>query len=164
MLRPEDPDNHQPSELADYPTVIRLPIHWGDQDAFGHVNNTVPIRWFESSRIAYIDQGCSALLQDSQKMGPILASITCNYRRQLHFPDTVCVGARVSRLGRSSLTMEHVVYSETQQAIAADGSSVIVVFNYETNRPTRIPDEVRLAIEQLEGKVFAGASQATVAA
>ena len=51
--------------------------------------------------------------------------------------------------------MEHVVYSETQQEIAADGSSVIVVFNYETNRPTRISDEVRAAIEQLEGKSFA---------
>jgi acyl-CoA thioester hydrolase len=155
MMKPEVTGGDQPDELADFPTVIRLPIHWGDQDAFGHVNNTVPIRWFESSRIAYIAEGCSDLMQDSQKLGPILASITCNYRRQLRFPDTVRVGARISRLGRSSLTMEHVVYSETQQAIAADGSSVIVIFNYETNRPTRISDEVRAAIEQLEGKSFA---------
>ena len=154
MLNPKLPDDAQPSELADFRTVIRLPIHWGDQDAFGHVNNTVPIRWFESSRIDYIEQGCRGLMKESQKTGPILASITCNYRRQLHFPDTVRVGARVSRLGRSSLTMEHVVYSESQQAIAADGSSVIVIFNYETNRPTRIPDEVRAAIERLEGKSF----------
>jgi acyl-CoA thioester hydrolase len=154
MLHPELPGDTQPSELAEFPTVIRLPIHWGDQDAFGHVNNTVPIRWFESSRIGYIEQGCSRLMKDSRRIGPILASIACNYRRQLHFPDTVRVGARVSRLGRSSLTMEHVVYSETQQAIAADGSSVIVIFNYETNRPTRIPDEVRAAIEQFEGKSF----------
>ena len=155
MMKPEVSGGDQPDVLVDFPTVIRLPIHWGDQDAFGHVNNTVPIRWFESSRIAYIGQGCSDLMQDSQKLGPILASITCNYRRQLRFPDTLRVGARISRLGRSSLTMEHVVYSETQQEIAADGSSVIVVFNYETNRPTRISDEVRAAIEQLEGKPFA---------
>lgn len=152
MMQPEEPDSVQPSELAEFPIVIRLPIQWGDQDAFGHVNNTVPIRWFESSRIAYIERGCGELLKDSQQMGPILASITCNYRRQLHFPDTVRVGARVSRLGRSSLTMDHVVYSEKQQAVAADGSSVIVVFNYEKNRPTRIPDEVRAAIERVEGK------------
>ncbi len=154
MLISESSDNVQPTELADFPAVIRLPIHWGDQDAFGHVNNTVPIRWFESSRIGYIEQGCSVLMKESQKMGPILASVTCNYRRQMHFPDTVRVGARVSRLGRSSLTMEHVVYSETQQAVAADGSSVIVIFNYESNRPTRIPDIVRTAIEALEGKSF----------
>lgn len=154
MLNPEAPNGVQPSELADYPTIIRVPIHWGDQDAFGHVNNTVPIRWFESSRIAYIEKGCSALMRDRQTMGPILASVTCNYRRQLHFPDTIRIGARVSRLGRSSLTMEHVVYSESQQMIAADGTSAIVVFNYESNRPTRIPGEVRAAIEQMEGKSF----------
>ncbi len=155
MMKPEVSDGDQPDVLVDFPTVIRLPIHWGDQDAFGHVNNTVPIRWFESSRIAYIERGCSDLMQDSQKLGPILASITCNYRRQLRYPDTVRVAARISRLGRSSLTMEHVVYSESQQEIAADGTSVIVIFNYETNRPTRISDEVRAAIEQLEGKSFA---------
>ena len=154
MLNPELPETAQPSELADFPTVIRLPIHWGDQDAFGHVNNTVPIRWFESSRIGYIEQGCSVLMKETQKVGPILASISCNYRRQLHFPDTVRVAARVSRLGRSSLTMEHVVYSEAQQAIAGDGTSVIVIFNYETNRPTRIPEDVRAAIERHEGKSF----------
>ncbi len=154
MMEPEGRHGDQPVELADFPIVIRMPIQWGDQDAFGHVNNTVPIRWFESSRIAYIERGCRDLLKDSQQMGPILASITCNYRRQLHFPDTVRIGARVSRLGRSSLTMDHVVYSETQQAVAADGSSVIVVFNYEKNRPTRIPDEVRAAIEQVEGRTF----------
>ena len=38
--------------LESFPVVIRFPVHWGDQDAFGHVNNTVPLRWFESARIA----------------------------------------------------------------------------------------------------------------
>jgi len=155
MMKPELAGSDQPNELVDFPIVVRMPIQWGDQDAFGHVNNTVPIRWFESSRIAYLEQGCSDLMQDSQKLGPVLAAITCNYRSQLRFPDSVRIGARVSRLGRSSLTMEHIVYSETQQAIAADGSSVIVVFNYETNRPTRISDEIRAAIEQIEGKSLA---------
>ena len=154
-MKPELADSNQPNELVDFPIVVRLPIQWGDQDAFGHVNNTVPIRWFESARIAYLEHGCSDLMHDSQKLGPILASINCNYRSQLLFPDTVRVGARVSRLGRSSLTMEHVVYSETQQAIAADGTAVIVVFKYDTNRPTRISDEIRAAIEQLEGKSLA---------
>ncbi len=154
MLNEKSTDNTQPEELAAFPAVIRLPIHWGDQDAFGHVNNTVPIRWFESSRIGYIEHGCSDMMKETRKVGPILASVTCNYRRQLHFPDTVRVGARVSKLGRSSLTMEHVVYSEKDAAVAADGSSVVVMFNYETNRPTRISDAVRSAIVAFEGKSF----------
>ena len=51
-----------PDELADFPVVIALPVQWGDQDAFGHVNNTIPIRWFESSRIAYLEHSGMGLL------------------------------------------------------------------------------------------------------
>jgi len=85
-------------------------------------------------------------------LGPILASITCNYRKQLGYPDIIHVGARVSRLGRSSMTKHHAVFSEKLQAIAADGESVVVVFNYDTQRPVRIPDEIRDAMRRLEGK------------
>jgi acyl-CoA thioester hydrolase len=138
--------------LADFPVVISLPIQWGDQDAFGHVNNTVPIRWFESCRIVYFEQIKLESRNPSGGLGPILANIRCNYRSQLSYPDTVHVGARITRLGRTSLTMEHVVFSETQEAIAADGDSVIVVFDYTTQQPTPIPDALRTAIEELEGR------------
>ena len=40
----------KPALLADFPVVIRLLIQWGEQDAFGHVNNLSAIRWFESAR------------------------------------------------------------------------------------------------------------------
>jgi acyl-CoA thioester hydrolase len=138
--------------LPDYPLVIVLPVLWGDQDAFGHVNNTLPIRWFESARIAYVERSGIGHLMKANGLGPILAAISCNYRRQLHYPDSVHIGARVSRLGRSSMVMEHAVYSERLGEIAADGTSTVVMFDYAANRPRRIPDDVRDAIERVEGK------------
>ena len=42
--------------LADYPVVVPVVVQWGDQDAFGHVNNTVFLRWFEVGRIAYFSE------------------------------------------------------------------------------------------------------------
>jgi acyl-CoA thioester hydrolase len=146
--------NPKPAALADYPVAIRLPIQWGDQDAFGHVNNTVAIGWFESARVAYLDAGGLDHLMSRGGLGPILASITCHYRKQLGYPDIVHIGASVSRLGGSSLTMRHAVYSERLDAIAADGESVIVVFNYDTQRPVRIPPEIRASMEQLEQKTL----------
>ena len=140
--------------LSQYPVVVTLPLQWGDQDAFGHVNNTVPIRWFESARIAYLEQSDTSHMMQAGGIGPILAAVTCNYRRQLHYPDRVSIGARVTRLGRSSMIMEHAVYSEKLNAIAADGTSTVVVFDYAANRPTRIPDEIRKGFESLEGKSF----------
>lgn len=145
-------DNKANVALADYPVIISLPVQWGDMDAFGHVNNTVPFRWFESARIAYLDAVALSGLMEGQRIGPILAAINCNFRKQIKFPDTVHIGARIGEIRRSSFTMQHAVYSEAGEWICADGESAIVVFDYQTQRPVRVPDSIRGAVEKLEGK------------
>ena len=61
-------------------------MHWGDQDAFGHVNNIIPHRWFESARIALFGRIGLLELRKEQGIGPILAATSCDYRRQITFP------------------------------------------------------------------------------
>lgn len=141
-----------PSELSAYRVQIRLPVQWGDQDAFGHVNNTVYFRWFESARIAYFEQsGMEALLRPVG-IAPILASIKCNYLRQITYPDFVIVGAKIGRIGNSSMAMTHALYSERLGAIAAEGDSVVVAFDYAKNISMRVPDDARALVEQFENK------------
>src|SRR4029078_12793433 len=101
----------RPDDLAGQPLVIDLPIQWGDQDAFGHVNNTVYFRWFESARIKYLER-IDLSEQTAGTLGPILAAVSCNYRRQVKYPDHVVIGARITRIGRSSLAMAYSVWSE----------------------------------------------------
>ncbi|HEV3024452.1 MAG TPA: thioesterase family protein, partial [Pirellulales bacterium] len=135
-----------PEPLAGFPVVLSLSVLWGDQDAFQHVNNTVYLRWCESARIAYIERIGLNDLMVREQIGPILASITCNYRRPLTYPDTVRIGARITRLGRSSLTMEHRVVSETAGDVAADAESTLVVFDYARKTSHPIPEGIRAAI------------------
>lgn len=137
--------------LAEFPVVILWPVQWGDQDAFGHVNNTVYLRWCESARIEYLDE---LALPEAEGIGPILAAITCNFRSPVTYPDHVQIGARITRLGRSSLTMEHQIYSEGQQRLVADATSTLVVFDYNRQASHPIPDEVRRVIEQIEKKAL----------
>lgn len=140
--------------LSDYHYSIVWPVQWGDQDAFGHVNNTIYFRWMESARIAYMNQLGLDDLYQSRRIGPILASIKCEYRRQLRYPDTVEIGARVSRLGRSSIGLEHCIYSQAQQAVVAEGDSTLVIFDYNAQQSHPIPADLRAAIESLEKKTF----------
>ena len=142
--------DHRPPALADFPATFTIPILWGDQDAFGHINNVVYIRWFESARIAYLEQSGLEPLLLQHGLGPILASVVCNYRKQLLYPDTVTIGARITRLGRTSLSMEHATFSHQQQAIVADGQSIVVTFDYQAQRSIEIPADVRAAISQFE--------------
>src|SRR5436190_8174992 len=135
--------------------LLDWPVQWGDQDLFGHVNNTVYFRWFETARVDYLNRIGLARLHGNEAQGPILAHIACNYRRQLQFPDTVRIGTRVSRVGRTSMTIEHALWSREQQmALAADGTSAIVVFDYNVQKPIQVPDNIRQIIEELEGKKF----------
>jgi acyl-CoA thioester hydrolase len=148
------PQKLQIPALSDFPTVIELPVQWGDMDSYQHVNNVVHLRWFESARIVYLEQINLKSLYHTAGIGPILAAIGCNYRRQLTYPDLVAVGARVTRIGRTSFEMEHVLYSTAQQSIVADGKSTIVTFDYKQQRPTPVPDDMRAKIAAIEGKPF----------
>jgi acyl-CoA thioester hydrolase len=145
-------DPVRPPELAPHPVLISLPVQWGDQDAFGHVNNVVYFRWFESARIEYFRKaglGHSA----SQGVGPILASVKCDFRRQLTYPDTLQVTASITSFGRTSMKMIHQLYSMVQKAVAAEGDSVIVMFDYANQRPVPVPQTIRERIDSLEGRV-----------
>jgi acyl-CoA thioester hydrolase len=139
--------------LSEFPLVIGIPVQWGDQDAFGHVNNTVYLRWCESVRIEYLRRIGLWLIGDDG-VGPILASISCDYRRALTYPDTVYVGVRVERIGNSSFRMDHVVVSEAQKVVAAEVRSTVVVVDYQRNKSVPVPEPVRAAIEKIEGRVF----------
>lgn len=136
------------SLLKDYASITVLPVQWGDQDAFGHVNNVVYFRWFESARIDLLKLFPSSVTMSGSGPGPILASIKCDYKRQLHFPDTVYIGSRMIRVGRSSADIGHAIVSGQQSQIVAEGSSVIVIFDYTAQRVIRIPDDLRCLFEE----------------
>lgn len=140
--------------LDGFPVVVVFPVQWGEQDAFGHVNHVVYFRWYESARIAYSQRVGLMDLHKSQRIGPILATVSNDYRRHLTFPDSVHVGVRVSRIGRASIAMEHRIVSRSQFALAAEGTSTLVVFDYKTNKPHPVPDAVRQSIEELEGRTL----------
>ena len=150
-------ERSQIPDLAEFPVTIRWPVQWGDQDAFLHVNNTIYFRWFETVRIVYLEEVGLQALMEREQVGPILAAISCQYRKPVTYPDAVHIGARVTRLGRSSITMDHRIYSQSQQTIVAHGDSTLVVFDYKVQKSQPIPPEIRRAIEQLEGKEFPAA-------
>jgi acyl-CoA thioester hydrolase len=141
--------------LTDFPVVTPVSIIWGDEDAFGHVNNVMYVRWCETARVDYLK--CVRLWPAQfppSGFGPILASITCDYRRPVTYPDTVYVGARVPSIGNSSLRMEHRVVSKALDIVVAEASSTIVMLDYATMKSVPVPPKCRQAIARLEGKLF----------
>ena len=148
------PSIEKPDALADYSVVTTVAVQWGDQDAFGHVNNVVYFRWFESNRMEYATRCGLADAPRESELAPILASISCNYRLQVRHPDFLYIGGRMTRIGTSSMTVQHAIYSQQQQKLVADGESVMVLFDYQTQQSRPVPAALRRAVESLEGCSF----------
>ncbi len=137
--------------MQGFPVVNSIPLNWGDQDALGHVNNTMYLRWSETARVDYLSRVGLWQMLAAEQVGPILASIACNYRRPLNYPDTVLVGARITRIGNSSIRMEHQIESLALGVVAAELESTLVVMDYKANKPVTVPENIREAIARMEG-------------
>lgn len=133
------------------PVSIEIPVAWGDMDAFGHVNNTIYLRWFESARIAFFGAAQVPHQRVALTQAPILASTSCNFELPLTFPDTVRVLAWAGRVGTKSFTLRYEVWSRVHGRRAANGDSVVVWYDYPTARSATIPDDLRARLEALVG-------------
>lgn len=130
-----------------YPIAVEVPVAWGDMDAFRHVNNTVFIRWFETARITLCEK-LGLTVDRPEGIGPILASVTCDYVVPVEYPATVVTRARVTNIGGRSLEVEHAVTIDG--TTVARGTAVMVLFDYAKGESVAVPDEIRDVIAALE--------------
>ena len=137
--------------LAHCSVTIERHVCWGEMDAFSHVNNTVYFRYFEDARIAYFEKADVLDIMKKTGIGPILASTHCRFRIPLSYPDTVTIGARVSRLQKDRFTMSYQVASQAKGKLAADGEGTLVAFDYNKNVKAIVPDQLAARIAELEG-------------
>lgn len=122
-----------------YPVRYEFDMAWGDMDAFGHVNNTKYFRYFETARILYFEKCGISTKEFEDQIGPILSFTNCKFIRPLYYPDKIWTGVRVKALGDDRFRMEHAVYSQTQNALAAIGVGDIVCFDYKSKKKSSVP-------------------------
>lgn len=137
--------------VKNYPVNIESAVRWGEMDALGHVNNAVYFRYFEDVRLAYFERLGFRSVVAGEKIGPILAQIDCSFRRPVVYPDTLTIGAWVSKIGNTSLQLQYEIYSRRQQTVVATGSSVVVMMDYERGEKIPVTEEIKAAVEALQG-------------
>ena len=150
----EEMDERERELMAGWPVAVEIPVAWGEMDAFRHVNNVVFFRYMETTRIEYLRRVGFGAEREHDRLGPIMATASCRFRRPLTFPDRVICGARVTEMSADRFTMEYRIVSRTQATVAAEGSGVIVGYDYGTLGKATVPADVREAIEKLEGRTF----------
>ncbi len=117
-------------------------IRFSDQDSMGHVNNVAIAQYVEAARTMLIQR----LLDRFGHPGLdfILARVVIDYKRELHYPGTVDVGARLIRLGSKSLTSGYGVFLGDECVATAE--SVNVFYDMNTRKSVVPPEDVQDAV------------------
>src|SRR3954447_8524322 len=84
-------------------------VRFADTDAMGHVNNAVYLTFVESARIAWWLAATGEPLEREagRADGLILAEAEIAFRSPVFFGDRVTTESRATRIGRTSLGLEH---------------------------------------------------------
>jgi acyl-CoA thioester hydrolase len=150
FMNATDPAQAASPSPDSFPVQLTVPVAWGDMDALAHVNNTVYFRYFESARIAFFEQAGRVTLPEATS-GPILADTRCRFVFPLTYPDRITIGTRIRSWGRTSVVMEHAIWSKDGR-LAAFGEAVIVWFDYKTQAKQVWPAPVKEALDALGGR------------
>ncbi|MCR9164585.1 MAG: acyl-CoA thioesterase [Nannocystaceae bacterium] len=126
---------------------MSIPVAWGDMDAFGHVNNVVYFRWFETGRMSLFSEIGVTLRDIDEGCGPILAQTSCSFRKPVTFPDTVTVHTSISRIGTKSFGMLYRIQSEALDDTVAEGEGALVWYDYAKGETASIPADLRARLQ-----------------
>jgi acyl-CoA thioester hydrolase len=142
--------SQSPAETrAHYRWFLEIPTRWADNDAYGHVNNTVYYGYFDTVVARFLLENTELDLHSSPFIGVVVETM-CRFRAPVHFPDLVTAGLRVARIGNSSVRYEIGIFRNGAQEAAAHGHFIHVYVDRATQKqPQALPASFRAALAPL---------------
>lgn len=129
--------------------VHRERVRFGDLDANRHLNNVSFLRYFETARIAYLQDlvpGHDPANPEADEFGLIFAECHINYRSPVRFDEEVAVHCSIRTVKRSSFRVEFEMRVDGR--LAAEGYGVLVGFDYGAQQAAPLPEALRARLQQ----------------
>ncbi len=119
-----------------------------DNDLFGHVNNVLYYSYFDTVVNLYLIEKGGFDIQSAPVVGYVVNS-ECSYLSPVSYPDALCAGLRVDKIGTSSVHYGLAVFRNEELVASAYGHFVHVFVSRESNKPVPIPPQIRAALESI---------------
>lgn len=126
--------------------TCRIPVRWGDMDAYGHVNNTNYFRYCEQTRVEWSQRVGFPVRTDAGE-GVVIINAACTFLIPIIYPATVTVDMFVGEAGRSSLMSWYELRVEGDDRLYAEGSSKMVWMSHSTGRSVPLPEALRVHLQ-----------------
>ena len=119
---------------------------FGDMDVLGHVNNTVPVVWFELARNPLFKIFDPELNLDKKSFPLIMAHTDYDYVAQLYFKYEVEIVSYITRIGTKSFTVHQEAWQ--QGILCVKGNSVVVHYDFNIEKSTPIPEDKKFLLAE----------------
>jgi acyl-CoA thioester hydrolase len=124
--------------LEDFPYRLSDNVRFADLDPNQHVNNAVYATYFETGRVTLMKDRTLGLMPEG--LAWIMVRLDIHFRAELRWPGKIELGLGVTKLGRTSVTFEQVVFSEGR--CVASAQAVTVLIDDLTRKPTPLTDDI----------------------
>lgn len=131
-----------------YRHFTTVTMRWSDNDAYGHVNNTIYYQWFDSAVNALLVEAGLLDIAHGDPIG-LVVETGCIYFAPLSFPGNVDVGVAIQRLGGSSVNYHLGIFAAGAAEPAAQGHFSHVYVGRQSRRPVPLPDAWRRELAAL---------------
>jgi acyl-CoA thioester hydrolase len=84
------------------------------------------------------------------EIGVIVADIHVAYQSPTHYGDPIKTGAKVTKIGNKSMTVEQCVM-DADGRVMAKGEVVLVTFDYKSMKTIPVPDDWKKKLSEFEG-------------
>jgi acyl-CoA thioester hydrolase len=129
-----------------YRHFATITTRWADNDAYGHVNNTIYYAWFDTVVNEWLVGQGLLDIAGGDLIG-LVVETGCRFFAPLSFPGSVEVGMAVDRLGSSSVTYRLGVFAAGAEGPAAEGQFTHVYVGRDSRRPVALPAAWRSKLE-----------------
>ena len=128
-------------------------VKFHEVDSFKVVHNLKYLEWTEIARVEYCQHlGISILPNDNNNTTPqfsiFLVHSEVNYFNPATFFDEYIIYTRVSNIGKSSVTFEHIITKKDGTPLCFN--KVVEVYVGNDHRPTKIDNSIRNLINNYE--------------
>ena len=131
-----------------YRWFMTISTRWSDNDAYGHVNNTIYYQWFDTAVNAWLVEAGLLDIERGDAIG-LVVETGCSYFAPLSFPGDVDVGIAIERLGTSSVTYRIGVFCGSSAEPSAQGRFTHVYVERQSRAPAPLPAPWRSKLEEL---------------
>ena len=131
--------------------VVPWQVIFRDVDAFGHVNNAVYLTYFEWARaqLWFALTGAEGVPTD---IGFIVARAEIDFKLQIEMePIDICV--RIGEMRNTSFDTHYEIRKRSTGAVAATGTVVVVLFDWNAQTKMPISDALRQKVRAFQQEV-----------